>query len=73
VEETLKEAEEYGQRGFTVLKVKLGKDLTEDIERIVKLREKLVINSLSVSMPTRVTPLNKPLSSITRPNISISN
>jgi len=40
VEETLKEAEEYGQRGFTVLKVKLGKDLTEDIERIVKLREK---------------------------------
>jgi L-Ala-D/L-Glu epimerase len=40
VEETLKEAEEYGQRGFTVLKVKLGKDLEEDIERIVKLREK---------------------------------
>ncbi|HZY81629.1 MAG TPA: dipeptide epimerase [Cyclobacteriaceae bacterium] len=40
VEETLKEAEEYGQRGFTVLKVKLGKDLAEDIERIVKLREK---------------------------------
>jgi L-alanine-DL-glutamate epimerase-like enolase superfamily enzyme len=40
VEETLKEADEYGQRGFKVLKVKLGKDLTEDIERIVKLREK---------------------------------
>ncbi|HMJ69997.1 MAG TPA: dipeptide epimerase [Cyclobacteriaceae bacterium] len=40
VEETLKEADEYGQRGFTVLKVKLGKDLFEDIERIVKLREK---------------------------------
>jgi L-Ala-D/L-Glu epimerase len=40
VTETLKEAEEYGQRGFTVLKVKLGKDLAEDIERIVKLREK---------------------------------
>ena len=40
VEETLKEAEEYGQRGFTVLKVKLGKDLEEDIERLVKLREK---------------------------------
>lgn len=40
VEETLKEAEEYGQRGFTVLKVKLGKDLEEDIERMVKLREK---------------------------------
>jgi L-alanine-DL-glutamate epimerase-like enolase superfamily enzyme len=40
VEETLKEAQEYGERGFTVLKVKLGIDLTEDIERIVKLREK---------------------------------
>ena len=40
VEETLKEADEYGQRGFKVLKVKLGKDLEEDIERLVKLREK---------------------------------
>lgn len=40
VADTLKEAEEYGQRGFTVLKVKLGKDLEEDIERILKLREK---------------------------------
>jgi L-Ala-D/L-Glu epimerase len=40
VEETLKEAQEYGERGFKVLKVKLGKDLSEDIERIVKLRER---------------------------------
>ena len=40
VAETLKEAEEYGQRGFKILKVKLGKDLSEDIERLVKLREK---------------------------------
>ncbi len=40
VEETLKEAHEYGERGFKVLKVKLGKDLNEDIERMVKLREK---------------------------------
>lgn len=40
VVETLKEAEEYGERGFSVLKVKLGKDLEEDIERLVKLREK---------------------------------
>jgi L-alanine-DL-glutamate epimerase-like enolase superfamily enzyme len=39
VEETLKEAEDYGHQGFKVLKVKLGKDLEEDIERIVKLRE----------------------------------
>ena len=40
VAETLKEAEEYGDRGFTILKIKLGKDLHEDIERLVKLREK---------------------------------
>lgn len=40
VAETLKEAEDYGKRGFTVLKVKLGIDLAEDIERMVKLREK---------------------------------
>lgn len=40
VAETLKEAEEYGQRGFKILKVKLGIDLAEDIERLVKLREK---------------------------------
>jgi L-alanine-DL-glutamate epimerase-like enolase superfamily enzyme len=40
VAETLKEAQEYGERGFKVLKVKLGIDLQEDIERMVKLREK---------------------------------
>lgn len=40
VEETLKEAEDYIKRGFKVIKVKLGKDLDEDVERIMKLREK---------------------------------
>lgn len=40
VTETLKEAEDYGKRGFSVLKVKLGINLEEDIERMVKLREK---------------------------------
>lgn len=40
VAETLKEAEEYGQRGFKILKVKLGIDLAEDIERIEQLRKK---------------------------------
>lgn len=40
VEETLKEAEEFKGMGFTILKVKLGKDLEEDVERMVKLREK---------------------------------
>jgi L-Ala-D/L-Glu epimerase len=40
VEETVKEAGEYIQAGFKVLKVKLGKDLAEDIERLVKIRER---------------------------------
>lgn len=39
VEETLKEAIDYEKQGFKVLKVKLGKNLEEDIERMVKLRE----------------------------------
>lgn len=39
-EETLKEAAEYFDRGFRVLKVKLGISLDEDIERLAKLREK---------------------------------
>ncbi|HET9054594.1 MAG TPA: dipeptide epimerase [Cyclobacteriaceae bacterium] len=39
VEETLKEAKEYDQRGFKILKVKLGINAEEDIERLVKLRE----------------------------------
>lgn len=39
VEETLKEAEDYIRRGFRVIKVKLGKNLDEDVERIMKLRE----------------------------------
>lgn len=40
VEDTLREAEDYGKQGFKILKVKLGKDLEEDIERVVKLRER---------------------------------
>ena len=40
VTETLKEAEEYGKLGFKAIKMKLGKDLEEDIERLVKMREK---------------------------------
>jgi L-Ala-D/L-Glu epimerase len=40
VTETLKEADEFVGMGFKVLKVKLGKDPVEDIERMVKLREK---------------------------------
>lgn len=39
VEETIREAAEYIKQGFKILKVKLGKDLAEDIERLVKLRE----------------------------------
>lgn len=39
VEDTIKEAKEYDRRGFKILKIKLGIDPEEDIERLVKLRE----------------------------------
>ena len=39
VDETIREAQDFIQRGFKILKVKLGKDLEQDIERLVKLRE----------------------------------
>jgi L-alanine-DL-glutamate epimerase and related enzymes of enolase superfamily len=39
VQETLEEAKEYLTRGFRILKVKLGRALEEDIERLHKLRE----------------------------------
>lgn len=39
VQETLEEAEEYIGLGFDHLKVKLGNDLEEDLERLAKLRE----------------------------------
>jgi L-alanine-DL-glutamate epimerase-like enolase superfamily enzyme len=41
LEETLAEAEEYLSRGFRILKVKIGVDLEEDLERLVRLREKV--------------------------------
>ena len=40
VQETLDEATEYFERGFKYLKVKLGNNLEEDIERVIKIREK---------------------------------
>jgi L-Ala-D/L-Glu epimerase len=40
VDETLQEAADYIKKGFHILKVKLGRDLNEDIERIIKLRER---------------------------------
>ena len=39
VAETLAQAEEYTGRGFTCLKVKIGHDIDEDIERLTRLRE----------------------------------
>ncbi len=39
VAETLAEAKEYIERKFTVLKVKTGESLEEDVERLTKLRE----------------------------------
>ena len=40
-EETLAEADEYVGRGFRVLKVKVGLSLEEDVERLVRLRERM--------------------------------
>ncbi|MGD8713033.1 MAG: enolase C-terminal domain-like protein, partial [Desulfobacterales bacterium] len=40
VGETLAEAEEYRQQGFGIIKVKIGRDVDEDIERLVRLRER---------------------------------
>ena len=40
VADTLEEAEEYFDKEFKVLKIKLGNDFDEDIERLVKLRER---------------------------------
>lgn len=39
IEETLKEAQEYTERGFTHLKVKLGLSITEDLARLIQLRK----------------------------------
>ncbi len=39
VEETLTEAREYLDRGFSILKIKTGLDVQEDIERIIRLDE----------------------------------
>ena len=39
VPETLEEAKEYIGRGFKILKIKLGRSLDEDLERLVRLRE----------------------------------
>lgn len=38
---TLREAGEYLGRGFTVLKVKIGQDVGLDVERLVRLRERV--------------------------------
>jgi L-alanine-DL-glutamate epimerase-like enolase superfamily enzyme len=40
VKDTLEEVKEYISRGFRFIKVKLGRSLEEDLERLIKLREK---------------------------------
>jgi L-alanine-DL-glutamate epimerase-like enolase superfamily enzyme len=38
--ESLAEADEHVARGFTILKVKVGEDLAQDVERLARLRER---------------------------------
>lgn len=46
VKESVEEAREYINRGFSILKVKIGKSPEEDVERLVKIREKVGKNIL---------------------------
>jgi len=41
IEDSLEEAQEYLDRGFSVIKLKIGKSLEEDLEILYKLREKV--------------------------------
>ena len=41
IAEALEEADEYKGRGFRILKVKIGKSLEKDIERLRRIREKM--------------------------------
>lgn len=41
VQETLEEAADYLSQGFNILKIKLGNNLEEDIERLFRLREQI--------------------------------
>ena len=40
IEDTLKKAEQYYKQGFTILKIKGGISIDEDIEKMIRLREK---------------------------------
>lgn len=41
IRESIEEAQDYVKRGFRILKIKIGKSLEEDLERLYKLREAL--------------------------------
>jgi L-alanine-DL-glutamate epimerase-like enolase superfamily enzyme len=41
VEKSIEEAEEYTGRGFRILKVKIGRSMAEDVERLHRIRQKI--------------------------------
>ena len=71
VDETLAEAEEYLRKGFETIKVKVGHDVDEDIERLIRLRERygaeVTLRAGGITQHRRVHPSRGYLSQVELP------
>lgn len=74
VNETLKEAQNYAQLGFKVLKVKTGINVEEDIERIIRLHE-IYKNNLKIRVDANqgysLEQLKRFLNNTTKTNLEL--